>query len=98
MYTFPIASPSLYNIYCPSPYPPVVPYMYLQTPYGRGSGPPPPKGTCPIRHLEDMEVVPHPKMLSSKNNQNKQSNPKSETSSKTKIRPMCYDIVHLVRK
>ena len=37
-----------------------VPYMYLQTPYGPGSGPPPPKGACPFRHRKDLEVVPHP--------------------------------------
>ena len=37
-----------------------VPYMYLQTSWGPGSGPPPPKGTCSSRHLKDLEVVPHP--------------------------------------
>ena len=37
-----------------------VPYTYLQTLQGPGSGPPPPKGTCPLEHLKDLEVVPHP--------------------------------------
>ena len=40
-----------------------VPYMYLQTPWGPRSGPPPPKGTCSFEHLQDLEVVPHPRNM-----------------------------------
>ena len=43
----------------------------VTTPYGPGSEPPHPKKclscTCPLWHLEDLEVVPHPTMLSSIN-------------------------------
>ena len=38
-----------------------IPYSYLQTPWRPGNGPPPSKGTCPFRHLEDLEVGPTPK-------------------------------------
>ena len=42
--------------------------MSLQTPKGPGSGPPPQKYlscTCPSWHLKDLQVVPHPQILSS---------------------------------
>ena len=46
-----------------------IPYMSLQTPRGPGSGSAPPEYlscTCPLRHLKDLEVVPHPQIVFSR--------------------------------
>ena len=48
--------------------------------------------TCTFRHLEDLEVVPHPRgeILSSMNSSNKPRSRKREKTQKPRIRPVFY--------